>query len=74
MQAIPEHSLPRRDPGREPERGLSVQELDAEARHIGVQWVMGDTALVPVDLEGRARDMAACRQLDFLDRVVVADQ
>ena len=35
---------------------------------------MGDAALVQVDLEGRAGDMAASGQLDFLHRPVVADQ
>jgi hypothetical protein len=35
---------------------------------------MGDAALIQVDLEGGTGDMIACRQLDFLDHVVVADQ
>jgi hypothetical protein len=74
MQVVPERPLPYRDPGRERGRGLSVQELDAEPRHIRVERVMSDAALVQVDLEGRAGDMVASRELDFLHCPVVANQ
>jgi hypothetical protein len=74
MQIVAKHPFPHGDFRRKVERGLSIHELDVEARHEGVERIVDDAAVVQVDFEGRAGHMGAGRQLDFLHRLVVGDQ